>query len=134
MLDYLCHCIHQESLDIVKVNELFKKLYHETSGTLHYFDIETLEDVFNSQLPKIQKTVNYLPAHLIFMYMIDRYKLNDRIIIQGNYGDDIFWHYRKPIIRHAVHRWGMKDARKIWNRCVPHYGFEGPAIPKSRYA
>ena len=114
--------------------ELFKKLYHETSGTLHYFDIETLEDVFNSQLPKIQKTVEYLPAHMMFMHIKDTYKLNDRIIIQGNYGDDIFWHYRKPVIRHAVHRWGMKDARKIWNRCVPHYGFEGPAIPKSRYA
>ncbi len=114
--------------------ELFKKLYHETSGTLEYFSIETLQDVFNSQLPKIQKTIKYSPAHLIFMHMRDRYKLNDRIIIQGNTGDDIFCHYREIVILHAIYRWGMTDAEQIWNRCLPYYGFDGPAIPKSRYA
>ena len=106
--------------------DLVNNLYQEYGGALHYFDTEIMEDVFKSQLSKLEKTINYKPNHLIFMYMRDMYELNDCVIIQGSYGDDVFWHKRRHVIRHAVHRWGMTDAEKIWDRCIPHYGFGGP--------
>jgi len=108
---------------------LFKKLYHEHKGTLHYFNSEGIHDTLDSQLTKIQKTISYTPHHLMFMCMRDIYKLDDRVIIHGTRGGQIFQHIRHYVIRHAVHRWGMTDAQQIWNRCLPHYGFGGPGGP-----
>ena len=114
--------------------DLLKQLYNDHGGTLHYFDTEALEDAFNSQFPKLQKTMDYKPAHLVLMCMRDIYKLNDRVIVVGNFGDHIFWKGRAIVARHAVHRWGMKDAEKIWDRCISHYGFGGPPGPTGTYS
>jgi hypothetical protein len=105
--------------------DLYKQLYNDHSGTLHHIDIKGLDDIFNSQLPNLQKTISYTPHHMIFMHIRDVYHLNDRVIIQGTSGDRIFWHDSHYVTRHAVHRWGMKDAQQIWDRCIPHYSFGG---------
>ena len=112
----------------------FKQLYNDYNGTLHYFDIKTLEDVLNSQLPNLQKTIKYDVAHLMLMYIRDVYHLNDRVIVHSNFGDHVLWHNRRYVLFLAVHRWGMKDAQQIWDRCIPHYGFGGPAGPTGVYS
>ncbi len=110
-----------------ELEDLFKKLYHDHKGTLHYFNSEEIQDIFDSQLSKIQKISKLDPMiNMMFMYMRDRYELNDRVVIQGSYGDDVFWHKRRIITCHAVYRWSMTDAEQIWDRCLPHYGFGGP--------
>ena len=68
------------------------------------------------------------------MDMIDRYKLNDRVIIQGNTGDHTFWHDRFYVLYHAVHRWNEHNAEQIWDKCLTHYGFGGPPGPTGFYS
>ena len=114
--------------------ELFEELYSNNGGTLHRFDSNKILNIINKQLDKLQKTIDYNPHHIMFMYMRDKFKLNDRVIIQGNSGDHAFWHDRYYVYRHAVHRWGMKDAEQIWDRCISHYGFGGPPGPTGFYS
>ena len=114
--------------------KLFKQLYRENNGTLHRLTTSSIPKIMNQHMNKLQKTINYKPAHLIFMDMIDRYKLNDRVIIQGHGGNLTFYHNRYYVLRHAVHRWKFKNAEQIWDKCLPHYGFGGPAGPAGFYS
>ena len=117
-----------------EATELFKQLYSDNAGTLHRFYSNKILHIIDRHLDKLQKTINYRPAHLMFMHMIDRYKLNDRVIIQGNAGDHIFCHDRFYVLRHAVHRWNVHNAEQIWDKCLPHYGFGGPPGPAGTYS
>ena len=114
--------------------ELFKQLYSDNNGTLHRFYSSSILEIINQHIDKLQKTINYRPAHLMFMHMIDRYKLNDRVIIQGNAGDHTFCHDRHYVLRYAVHQWNIRDAEQIWDKCLPHYGFGGPPGPIGTYS
>jgi len=115
--------------------DLFKNLYNEHKGTLYYFNSDEIQDILDNQLSKVQKISKPYPIiNMMFMHLIDRYELNDRVIVQGSYGDDVFWHKRRIITCHAVHRWGMKDAELIWDMCLPRYGFGGPSISTGTYS
>ncbi len=114
--------------------ELFKQLYSDNNGTLHHLFSSSIPKIINQHMDKLQKTINYRPAHFIFMHMIDRYKLNDRVIIQGHGGNLTFYHNRYYVLRHAVHRWNADNAEQIWDKCLPHYGFGGPSGPAGFYS
>ena len=126
---------HSESFNPYhESTELFEQMYSDTNGTLHRFHPSGILDIINKGIHRLQKTIDYKPAHLIFMDMIDRYKLNDRVIIQGNTGDHTFWHDRFYVLYHAVHRWNEHNAEQIWDKCLTHYGFGGPPGPAGFYS
>jgi hypothetical protein len=115
--------------------ELFKRMYNDHGGILHCFDTrESIQNAIDVQLLKIEKTHSYNPHQMMFLYMRDRYKLNDRVMITGSFGDHVFWHWHPYPTRHAIHRWGMTNAEQIWDRLLPHYGFGGPAVPAGTYS
>ena len=115
--------------------ELFKRMFNDHGGILHRFDTKkSIQNAIDVQLLKIEKTHNYNPHQMMFLYMRDRYELNDRVMITGSFGDHVFWHWHPYPTRHAIHRWGMTDAEQIWSRLLPHYGFGGPAVPTGTHS
>ena len=108
--------------------KLMVRLYQEFSGVLHRFDPGSLQQMAEERCAGtgVQKAIDYKLGHMVFMHMRDHYNLGDRVIVQGNYGDPVFWHGTGHIIHHAIQRWNMTDPQAIWDKCMGIYGFGAP--------
>jgi hypothetical protein len=89
---------------------------------------ELLDNIINQYPYKCENLHLYNFLQLMIRYMIDKNKLNNRVVVLGGYADTIFWHTRSTVMWLAVHRWGMTTGEQVWNKCLRYYGFEDPGF------
>lgn len=108
---------HNESPDKIK------KLYADTGGQLHCLGEDEYKTAYTQSVKGLRTPTSVVDL-AVERHVIDTFDLEDKVIVKGTFGDEIFWHDPWSAMSWCVHNLGLADMDAVRNVLENHYAYQ----------